>query len=258
MTEETVADETESDEQAEGDSERTAAVPKSTADSKKPESEDPGSPADTGTEREAPDSPAATDTTEDDEEAPVPDETEAARTQSTSEAASDDEQPDRTERELVQYIKRLRSNVTSLEQSVEQSQRRIEELESELADYERRNEREHEDIRKYAIADFAQEMLKVNDMLGDAIDIEEFEEGTERRLRMVQKRFEKVLTSGEIRRIEPEVQAAYDDRLHRMERKVSKEGFEREEIVRVLEVGYETHGRVLRPARVEVATGQDA
>lgn len=186
------------------------------------------------------------------------DETSANESQPEDSSTDSEGETSVSKKELVKQVEKLNTHVGSLEQTVEHSQERIEELESELSDYQRRNEREHEDIRKYAIADFAQEMLKVKDMLGDAIDIEDFDEGTERRLQMVQKQFDKVLTSGEIERIQPEVQDDYDDKSHRMVEKVTKEGFKKDEIVHVLEIGYKTHDRVIRPARVKVAAEPDS
>lgn len=145
------------------------------------------------------------------------------------------------------------AELATLREQLEQSQARIDDLESELADYERRNDREHEELRKYAVEDFAAEMLKVKDSLVDAIELESLDEGTETRLRMVGKQFDNVLTGGRIDKIVPDERDQYDDALHRMAGKEPTADHEPGQIVRVQEIGYRIHDRVIRPARVVVA-----
>ncbi|WP_227134623.1 nucleotide exchange factor GrpE [Halorubellus salinus] len=145
------------------------------------------------------------------------------------------------------------TEVEDLREALSQTQNRITKLETELEDYERRNEHEHEELRKYTVEELASNMLRVKDMLGDSIEMESLEPDTEERLRMVKKQFDKVLTSGRIERIEPEESDEFDDRLHRMMEKVSTSEYESEQITKVLEVGYKTNDRVIRPARVAVA-----
>lgn len=147
----------------------------------------------------------------------------------------------------------LETEVEQLAAVVKDTRERIDELESKVEDYQRRNRREHEEIKKYAVEDLASEMLQVNDMLGDAIEMEDLEEGTERRLGVVRKQFDKILTSGSIERIEPEPREPYDDANHRMMEKVPTDEYAPERVVEVMEPGYRTHDRVIRPARVKVS-----
>lgn len=151
----------------------------------------------------------------------------------------------------------LQMEVDELRDALKESRAHIEQLESRVEDYERRNSYEHENIRKYATEDIASEMLRVKDMLEDAIEMEDLEEGTERRLGAVTKQFDKTITSGSIERIEPNPRDPYDDEYHRMMEKVQTDEYEPEQIVEVLEDGYRTHDRVIRPARVRVATGSN-
>jgi len=145
------------------------------------------------------------------------------------------------------------TEIEQLAAVVKDTRERLDELESKVSDYERRNEREHQEIKKYAVEDLASEMLQVKDMLGDAIEMEDLEEGTERRLGVVKKQFDKTITSGSIERIDPEPQEPYDDELHRMMEKVPTAEYEPGNVVDVLENGYRSHDRVIRPARVTVA-----
>jgi len=151
----------------------------------------------------------------------------------------------------------IEAKLSSLRETLEESRQRVDELENRLDDYERRNDREHEELRKYAVEDFAREMLQVKDMLDDAIRLEDFEPDTERRLEMIEQQFENVLTSGRIELIEPDERDPYDNRYHRMEEKVQAEGYEPNQVVHVLDVGYRASDRVIRPARVKVAASQD-
>ncbi|WP_435066938.1 nucleotide exchange factor GrpE [Haloplanus sp. C73] len=148
------------------------------------------------------------------------------------------------------------SRLDSLEAQFEQTQERLDSLETQLADYERRNDREHEELKKYAVEDLAAEMLKVKDSLMDAIEMEELEDGTEQRLRIVGKQFDKVLTSGRLDRIEPEAGEPYDDDRFRMVSKEATDEYEPNHVVRVQESGYQIQDRVIRPARVVVATAE--
>lgn len=142
---------------------------------------------------------------------------------------------------------------SALEKKLAEMEGRIDELETLLEDYQRRNEHEHEEIKKYAVEEFAEEMLKVKDSLQDAIEMEDLEQGTQNRLNVVVRQFDNIFTSGSIEKIDPEQGEEYDDSLHRMIDKVSSESQEAESIVEVLEVGYMMSDRVIRPARVVVA-----
>lgn len=147
----------------------------------------------------------------------------------------------------------VEAEIAALREAVQESTERIDDLETKLEDYKRRNNREHEELQKYAVEDLADEMLKVKDMLEDAIELEDLEDNTESRLNMIVKQFDSVLTSGHIERIEPDVGEQYNDGWHRMTDKVTAKSHDPGQIVRVVEAGYRTHDRVIKPARVEVA-----
>lgn len=150
----------------------------------------------------------------------------------------------------------MTSSLAKLEDRLDQTLERIDNLETQLEDYERRNDREHEELKKFAVEDLAGEMLKVKDSLMDAIEMEELEAGTEQRLRIVGKQFDKVLTSGRIDRIEPKEGDPYNDDRYRMVAKEPTDKYEPNHVVRVQEIGYRIHDRVIRPARVVVAEAE--
>lgn len=147
----------------------------------------------------------------------------------------------------------LTARLSTIEETVEQSRERIEELEDSLDDYQRRNEYQHEELRKYALEDFAREILTVKDNLQDAVELEDLPEETEHRLRILDKQFEQVFTTGQIDKIDPSPGDEYDNDRHRMMDKEESDAHEKEEIVRVIEAGYTVSDRVIRSARVVVA-----
>lgn len=165
----------------------------------------------------------------------------------------DSSSDDGADEDVHEDIDALRAELDDFRERLKESRAHIEQLESKVEDYERRNSHEHEKIKKYATEDLAGEMLRVKDMLEDAIEMEDLEEGTERRLGAVSRQFDKTITSGSIERIEPEPEDPYDDQYHRMMDKVQTDKYEPEQIVEVLEGGYRANDRVIRPARVRVA-----
>jgi len=131
-----------------------------------------------------------------------------------------------------------------------------------LADAEntrRRGDRNVEDARKYAIADFARELLVVADNLQRALEaVEQKKEGskqfkallegvrsTERILMNVFERFgiEKIDAFGK----------PFDPALHEAIMEVVDASHPNGTVVRVVEDGYQIQDRLLRPARVIVA-----
>ncbi len=129
----------------------------------------------------------------------------------------------------------------------------------------RRAEREREDTEKYAIAKFAREVLSVADNLHRALEnipadarandeslntLAVGVEATERELAAV---FER---QG-IRRIDP-LDEKFDPHLHQAIAEVPGTGKPAGTVVQVMRAGYVLHDRLLRPAMVAVAKGDEA
>ncbi len=132
-----------------------------------------------------------------------------------------------------------------------------------LADAEngrRRAQKEREDTAKYAVANFAKDMLDVADNFRRALDATPKDtddaalknlvtgiEATERQLQAALDRFG-------IKKIEPLGQA-FDPNFHRVMMEVEDQSRPAGTVVQVLQTGYVIHDRLLREALVAVAKG---
>lgn len=157
---------------------------------------------------------------------------------------------DRAVEQLRADLDRLSGVVTDLRETVAARDERISSLESRLEDYRRRGEREREQLEADAVADLAERMLRVKDSVDAVSGVEDLD--AEHHLELVARQFEKEFTAGDIDRIDTE--GAYDARRHKMVDRVATAEVPEGEIVRELEAGYVVGDRVLRPARVVVAT----
>ena len=150
---------------------------------------------------------------------------------------------------------------------------RVEELEAENAELKdrmlravaeaentrRRAEREREDIRKYAVSKFAEDMLAVADNLGRALDhvpadaraneaVSALYDGVE----LTMKDLKGALERHGIVAVEAKG-ARFDPNLHQAVYEAETDEAEPGTVVQVLRTGYTIHGRLLRPAMVAVA-----
>jgi molecular chaperone GrpE len=123
----------------------------------------------------------------------------------------------------------------------------------------RRADRMAEDARKFAVADFARELLTVVDNLRRTIEAAEGQvpsaaenaaliEGVRATLRVLMQTLERF----GVRRIEALGQR-FDPNLHEVMIDVDDPSQPPGTIIRVVEDGYTIHGRLLRPARVVVS-----
>lgn len=137
-----------------------------------------------------------------------------------------------------------------------------------LADMEnlrRRTQKEREDTAKYAVANFAREMLTVADNLRRAIEaipeearqtdelIKGVVEGVELTERDLQGAFERL----GIVKIDP-MGEKFTHEFHEALYEAPSEDAEPGTVIHVMEIGYVLHDRLLRPARVGVAKAPDA
>jgi molecular chaperone GrpE len=130
-----------------------------------------------------------------------------------------------------------------------------------LADAEnarRRADRAAADARKYAIANFARELLAVADSLQHAIAAAETKGGDEATealvegVRATQRILNATLERFGVRKIEAEG-TRFDPALHEAIMEIDDPTHEPGTVVQVTQDGYTIHGRLLRPARVVVA-----
>ena len=132
-----------------------------------------------------------------------------------------------------------------------------------LADSEnmrRRAQREKEDTAKYAIANFARDVLAVSDNLARALDAvpEETRTGDEtvatliQGLELTQREFQTAMERHGIRQVEP-LGERFDHNFHQAMYEVESDEAEPGIVVQVAQPGYVIGERLLRPAMVGVA-----
>ncbi|MBM3537609.1 MAG: nucleotide exchange factor GrpE [Alphaproteobacteria bacterium] len=129
----------------------------------------------------------------------------------------------------------------------------------------RRAQREIEDNNKYAVANFARDVLPLADNLRRALDtltpeeraanekLEKFAQGIE----LVEREFLATLDRHHVKRVDPLGQA-FDHNLHQAVMQLEAADKPPGTVVQVLQPGYTIHGRLLRPAMVVVAKGGQA
>lgn len=128
----------------------------------------------------------------------------------------------------------------------------------------RRSERDRQETAKFSVSSFARDLLSVSDNLRRALhaisapDREQNEqlhsiysgvEATEREL-------QRVFEANGIKKIEP-LHQRFDPNLHEVIFESPAEGRIPGTIIHVVEPGYMIHERLLRPARVGVARGEE-
>ena len=131
-------------------------------------------------------------------------------------------------------------------------------LASEYDNTKKRSAKELEDAHKLAIAKFANEAVKIFDVLITAIDNTEetkndksFYDG----VKMTIGEFHSLFTKLNIEKIDPKEGEMFDHNLHEAISRVPSE-LDVGAIVKVIRCGYSLHGRLLRPAMVVVSAGK--
>ncbi|HVO04707.1 MAG TPA: nucleotide exchange factor GrpE [Candidatus Cybelea sp.] len=126
----------------------------------------------------------------------------------------------------------------------------------------RRAQRDRDDAQKYAVTNFAREMLTVADNLRRALEAIPAESlASDEALKTLyegiaatERQLEAALSKQQIKRIWPEGER-FDSNLHQAMFEVPDTGQPAGTVVQVLQAGYTIHDRLLRPALVGVAKG---
>ncbi len=150
-------------------------------------------------------------------------------------------------------IETLRAEVTSLK---DQLLRALAESENAR----RRAERDREDATKFAVSNFARDMVAIADDLTRALDsLSEEDKAQEGALKtlvegveMTRRNLSTAFSRQQISRIDPEGEK-FDHNLHEAMFEVETPDTEPGTVVQVIQHGYKIHDRLLRPARVGVA-----
>ncbi|MBB6647351.1 nucleotide exchange factor GrpE [Halobellus ruber] len=144
---------------------------------------------------------------------------------------------------------RLTERIGDVETAIAANRERIDELESGLADHRRRSEKEREEIREFAVEEFAREMVRVKDSLETAIQVEDLDDSAAERLELLTREFEQALSKGNVEPIDDSTEE-FDALRHKIVSKEPSPDHESNEILEIAEPGYAIGDRVLRPARV--------
>ncbi|CCE23564.1 nucleotide exchange factor GrpE [Methylotuvimicrobium alcaliphilum] len=158
-------------------------------------------------------------------------------------------------------------NVEELSQKLEEAEQKATEnwdkvlrIQAEMENLKRRTQKDLENAHKFALENFAKELLTVVDSLelglqaaiGDSPEVQKFREGSELTL----KQFEAVFSKFNIEVVNPLGQP-FDPELHQAMAMQPSADAEPNSVINVFQKGYVLNGRLLRPAMVVVAKAED-
>lgn len=171
--------------------------------------------------------------------------TDGDRQQTQSSQAVD--APEQADEEVV--------SVVQLQEEIQRKNDEIMRLNAEMDNIRKRNARELENLRKYALDKFTKELLPVVDSMEKAMQVDrdnttvdQVLEGTE----LTQKILHKVLQSHGLEVIDPKGEK-FDPEQHEAVSAVPSESEQPNTVLDVFQKGYKLNGRVVRPAMVVVS-----
>jgi molecular chaperone GrpE len=153
----------------------------------------------------------------------------------------------------------LRAALAQAEENLKQQRDLYLRSAAELDNVRKRAQRDIESAHRYALERFAAELLPVRDSLELAVrtgaqsDLAGVVAGQEATLKLLEKAFDKF----SIKQIDPTGQR-FDPSLHEAVLMQQTPDAAPNSVLQVVQSGYELNGRLLRPARVVVATGADS
>jgi len=187
--------------------------------------------------------------------------------QTSEENADDRSQHESTETSSEESTEEANVEPSSLEDQIAQLSEELEtqkdralRAQAELENVRKRLLREADQMRQYAVAPLASELLPLMDNLQRAIAagessgrIEELLQGLE----MVSHQFEETLRKFGVEKI-PAVDEQFDPNKHEALQQVPSPDHEPMQIVQEVETGWQMHDRVIRPSKVIVSSGPPA
>jgi molecular chaperone GrpE len=177
--------------------------------------------------------------------------------QETPEIQDDTENQPHTEvLELEPTVEELKDALANAEQKAQDNWDKAVRTMAEMENLKRRTQKDLEDAHKFALTNFAKEMLSVLDSLvlglqaatGDSEEVQKFREGSE----LTIKQFEAAFARFKIETLDP-VGQAFNAEHHQAVMVQEVDGAEPNSVVTVFQKGYLLNGRLLRPAMVVVA-----
>jgi len=153
-------------------------------------------------------------------------------------------------------IESLREQLSAANEKAEANWNEVLRARAEMDNLRKRQERELEGARKYALESFVGELLQVRDSLelgiqaaqGDAADIKQLLEGTDLTLKLLGG----VMTKFGVERLDPEGQLFNPD-FHQAMSVQPRDDVPPNTVVAVIQKGYTLNGRLVRPALVMVS-----
>jgi molecular chaperone GrpE len=153
-------------------------------------------------------------------------------------------------------IEELRQALTHAEQQAQENWDKAVRAQAEMENLRKRTQKDLEDAHKFALTNFAKELLMVLDSLvlglqaatGDSEEVNKFRVGSE----LTIKQFESVFAKFKIEAIDP-IGQPFNAELHQAMAMQAVEGAQPNTVVSVFQKGYMLNGRLLRPAMVLVA-----
>jgi molecular chaperone GrpE len=153
-------------------------------------------------------------------------------------------------------IEELRQALTDAEQQAQENWDKAVRAQAEMENLRKRTQKDLEDAHKFALTNFAKELLMVLDSLvlglqaatGDSEEVNKFRVGSE----LTIKQFESVFAKFKIEAIDP-IGQPFNAELHQAMAMQAVVGAQPNTVVSVFQKGYMLNGRLLRPAMVLVA-----
>ncbi|WP_341325152.1 nucleotide exchange factor GrpE [Methylotuvimicrobium sp. KM2] len=157
-------------------------------------------------------------------------------------------------------IEELSKKLEKTEQKATENWDKVLRIQAEMENLKRRTQKDLENAHKFALENFAKELLTVVDSLelglqaaiGDSPEVQKFREGSELTL----KQFEAVFSKFNIEAVNPLGQP-FDPELHQAMAMQPSADAEPNSVINVFQKGYVLNGRLLRPAMVVVAKAED-
>jgi molecular chaperone GrpE len=155
-----------------------------------------------------------------------------------------------------QLIAELRQELAAAEQKAQENWDKAVRTLAEMENLKKRTQKDVEDAHKYALNNFAKELLPVLDSLelglqaatGESEEVKKFREGSE----LTIKQFETVFTKFNVLTLDP-MGHPFNAEQHQAVLMQEVEGAAPNTVVNVFQKGYMLNGRLLRPAMVVVA-----
>ena len=170
--------------------------------------------------------------------------------------AINDEHPHTEVAEHEYTLEELKVELSKAKEQAHENWDKALRTQAEMENLKRRTQKDLEDAHKFALTNFAKEILPVFDSLvlglqaatGDSEDVQKFREGSE----LTIKQFEALFTKFKIEAIDP-LGEVFNPEQHQAMMMQVMENAEPNTVVNVFQKGYILNGRLLRPAMVVVA-----